>query len=422
MVPILKMGDYDDKSAIASVVKIVNQLSPTEYSNFEYDGVSVGQHALASSFRVTGRGTLLESEYHHWVHKHQLIGAICVQRAAKKIFEYHKPDSIALTHGIYVDHGTIAETARSMDIPVTVFVRPYRKDTVMFSHGDTYHRALIDEPVSIWNGIDLSAEKQETLSNYVESRRTGVLDSITYHPNPIECKREMFDSLGIASEKPIVTLFTNVLWDAQIYHACNAFPNMLEWLFETVEYFANRPEIQLVVRVHPAEVKARIKSQQPVMNELTSRFTVLPKNVVVIPPDSDISSYDLAEASTTCLVFGTKMGLEIALRRIPVIVAGESFVRGKGFTYDASTAKEYFSLLDDIPQIPRLSDSQFALAKKYAYHFYFRRQIDFGLFEEGSGRWGRFTFTDLSKLLVGSNKNLDTICSRLISREEIVVD
>ncbi len=421
LTPLIKMSDHESASSLRDTVALVDRLSTREYADFVYDGVSVGQHALASAYRVTGRGTLLDTPYHQWVHKHQLIGAICVQRTTKSILQQYKPDCIALTHGIYVDHGTIAETARSMGVPVTVFVRPYRRDTVMLCHNDTYHRALVDEPVSLWHGIEMTSKRREKLSNYVDSRRTGVLDSITYHPNPIEGRDKILKVLGIDSSRPIVSLYTNVLWDAQIYHACNAFPNMLEWLYETVAYFANRPDLQLVVRVHPAEVKARIQSQQPVVKEIAHRFPTLPENVAVVPPESDVSSYDLAEASCAAIVFGTKMGLEIALRRIPVIVAGESFVRGKGFTYDASSADEYFSILDDIPNLPRMSDESMEMAKRYAFHFYFRRQIDFELYSEDAVRGGgQFMFDTLDGLQDGANKNLDLICDGLLNRQEIL--
>lgn len=423
LTPLIRMSQYSNSSNLATAIDLVSRLAPDAYADYVYNDVCVGQHALASAFRVTGRGTLLNTPYHNWVLKHQLIGAIVVTMITRSILEEHKPSRIALTHGIYVDHGTIAETARSMGVPVTVFVRPYRKNTVMLCHGDTYHRALLSEPATLWSGRSLTTTERNTLMEYVQSRRSGSLDSLTYHPNPVEGREKVLNELGLSEQRPIVSLFTNVLWDAQIYHACNAFPNMLEWIYSTIDYFSKKPDTQLVIRVHPAEVKAKRKSQQPVVDELKNRFSVLPPNITVVPPESDISSYDLAEASQATLIFGTKMGLEIALRRIPVIVAGESFVRGKGITFDASSAGEYFELLDRIPTMGTMNDEQFELAQRYGYHFYFRRQIDFPFLQEGSSKEDLlFGFSDLTALLPDANAGLDTICEGLISGAEYIVN
>lgn len=423
LTPLIRMSEFCSKDDLNDAVQIVAQLSPESFSDFVYEDVGVGQHALASSFRVTGRGTLLDTPYHQWVLKHQLIGSIVVAKVTRAILKAHKPDRIALTHGIYVDHGTIAETARSMGVPLTVFVRPYRKDTVMLCHHDTYHRALLNESPSLWANRQLNEAEGSQLMEYVDSRRSGTMDSLTYHPNPIEGRDRIIEELELTKEKPIVSLFTNVLWDAQIYHACNAFPNMLEWVFETVDYYSKHPETQLVIRVHPAEVKSKRQSQQPVVDELKCRFPSLPSNIKVVPPENDISSYDLVEASQAALVFGTKMGLEIALRRIPVIVAGESFVRNKGITHDAASASEYFELLDRIPTMGKLSDEQFYRAQQYGYHFYFRRQIDFGFFKEGTSKEElRFTLKSLDELQLGQNSNLDKICQGLMTGSEFIVN
>jgi len=227
--------------------------------------------------------------------------------------------------------------------------------------------------------------------------------------------------LDLRPDRPIVSLFTNVMWDAQLYHACNAFPNMLDWVFETIEYFARRPELQLVIRIHPAEVKATKKTEQPVAEEIRQRFPTLPAHIRVVGPESDVSSYDLAEASAAAIIFGTKMGLEIALRRVPVIVAGESFVRGKGFTYDASSRQDYFACLDRLPDLPRLDDGQFERAQRYGYHFYYRRQMDFPFIEEGTEKTvKRLNLQDVAALGPGRNPTLDRICDGLIHGTEFV--
>ena len=69
----------------------------------------------------------------------------------------------------------------------------------------------------------------------------------------------------------MIGLLTNVSWDAQLHYPANAFPSMLEWLVQTCEYFATRPDLQLLIRVHPAEISGFPVSRQPILSELRKR-------------------------------------------------------------------------------------------------------------------------------------------------------
>ena len=49
--------------------------------------------------------------------------------------------------------------------------------------------------------------------------------------------------------------------------------------------------------------------------------------------------------------------------------------RGKGISRDPTTQKEYFAVLDSLPWRRRLDARRVERARKYAYHFFFRRMI-----------------------------------------------
>ena len=49
----------------------------------------------------------------------------------------------------------------------------------------------------------------------------------------------------------------------------------------------------------------------------------------MIRPEEEVSTYALADASDAVIIYATKTGIELAARGIPVIVAGESWLRGK---------------------------------------------------------------------------------------------
>ncbi|PJH74952.1 MAG: hypothetical protein CO064_09215, partial [Anaerolineae bacterium CG_4_9_14_0_8_um_filter_58_9] len=59
-------------------------------------------------------------------------------------------------------------------------------------------------------------------------------------------------ALGLDS-RPVVLLATNVLGDSLILGREVFSRSMAEWIGRTVQFFAERPDVQLVIRIHPGE-------------------------------------------------------------------------------------------------------------------------------------------------------------------------
>ena len=197
--------------------------------------------------------------------------------------------------------------------------------------------------------------------------------------------QEIARQVGLDPNKPVIGLLTNVSWDAQLHYPANAFPNMLEWLVQTCEYFATRPDLQLLIRVHPAEISGFPPSRQPILRELRKRIPQLAPNIIVVPPESGLSTYALMSLCNAAIIYGTKMGVELTSVGLPVIVAGEAWIRNKGMTHDASSPDEYFPILDRLPFAERLGPAQLARARRYAYHFFFNRMIPLPFIEPKAG-------------------------------------
>ena len=263
--------------------------------------------------------------------------------------------------------GVMGEVCRQEGVRIANWNVAYRKRRFIFSHDDTYHHTLMSEPQAEWEPVELGPERERTLMDYLASRREGMFDWIVFHRFAARKEpHELAASLGLDMRKPVVGLLTNVSWDAQLHYPANAFPNMLEWIVRTCEYFATRPDLQLLIRVHPAELNGFPPSRQPVLAELTRRLPELPPNVTVVPSESRTSTYGLMSLCDAAIIYGTKMGVELTSVGLPVIVAGEAWVRNKGLTYDASTPEEYFAILDRLPFKERLCADRLHRARKYA--------------------------------------------------------
>jgi hypothetical protein len=197
---------------------------------------------------------------------------------------------------------------------------------------------------------------------------------------------------------------------------------MLEWLVQTCEYFATRPDLQLLIRVHPAEISGFPPSRQPILAELRKRLPRLAANIIVVPPESGLSTYALMSLCNSAIIYGTKMGVELTSVGLPVIVAGEAWIRNKGITLDASTPDEYLRLLSQLPFADRLAPSQLSRARRYAYHFFFNRMIPLPFIEPKAGfPIYRLKLERLQQLLPGASPGLDTICDGILLQAPFVL-
>jgi hypothetical protein len=381
------------------------------------EGLPIGEHARAGALRYYARSTLEAEALAEPVLRRFVEAALLTAYATRRLLHEENIGVVVVNHGIYVPHGIVAEVARAEGRRVVAWNVAYRSRSFLFSHDSTYHHTLLSEPTSEWEDVEWTPERDAETVEYLRSRRRGGRDWIVFHnTKPIEDLRRAAPELGaIDLRRPLIGLLTNVAWDAQLHYPANAFSDMLDWILRTVRWFADRPDLQLLIRVHPAELSGDIPSRQLVVDELRRVFPVLPANVFVVPPDSPMSTYAAAEACDAVIIYGTKTGVELTSLGIPVIVAGEAWIRNKGFTTDASSVEDYFRILNRLPFRARMSDDAIRRARKYAYHFFFRRMIPIDqVTPTGSQPQFRLTIDQVDDLLRGRSAGLDVICDGIL--------
>lgn len=415
-------SEFVEADNLRQAREIAEGLTIDECFEYTYCGLALGPIVYSSILRFLLRETLADDYPTLSLCRDYLVAAIVMADISRRVVEQFHPDLIITSHGIYVNWGVITEYAKQRGIPVAVWGRGYRKGTLIISHGTTYHEDMLNEPLELWENRDLSSEEESVLDEYLRSRRTGSQDYISYHPNPEEDPVRVRQMLGLDREKKIVGLFPNLVWDARVVFHHTAFPGIMPWIHETIEYFLKRPDLQLVIRVHPAETKGFWETQQKLGDEIVRWYPNLPHHIKVIPAQSEISTYTLGDLIDAALVYTSKIGLELAVQGVPVIVAGEAFYRGKGFTYDPDTKQQYFALLDNLPTLQRNRPESIERAKRYAYHYFFRRLIPFKAVINPRGFECSISIQHLHDLDPGKDPWLDFINERLLTGKPFVHD
>ena len=414
-----RLSEFLDEQDRIEARELAFSVNPSEMTQFRWQGLAVGEHALAGALRYFAKGTLNSNDTTEVeVAKRYLEASILSAIATKRLILQEKVQHAAFHHGIYVPQGIVGEVCRAHDVHLANWVVAYRQNTLIFSHGDTYHRTLMNEPTDMWRNMTWSETQQRSIEDYLGSRVHGGRDWIYFHDKPNDDFNSFAKQVGMDPDKPIIGMLTNVFWDAQLHYRQNAFPNMLEWTLDTINYFRGRPDLQLLIRIHPAEIRGAVKSRQLLADEIAKAIPDLPENVFIIGPESDVSTYAAMQKCNAVIIYGTKTGVELTSIGIPVIVAGEAWIRNKGLTTDIKSRNEYLQVLDGLPLQQRLDPLTIENAKKYAFHFFFRRMLPLPfLHPMPKGPNFYIELATLSDLMPGKHEGLDIICDGILNAE-----
>ena len=373
---VLKFSDFITDEELRSI-------KDKDYSNFDFssirklvnEGVNVGEHANAGAIRY-----YLNSDYENLDNSKNILekylkSAIITQRVTERILKEKKYKEVFLNHGIYVPQGVIMDCARKLKVNCSAWTTGYRRNSIIVTRNDSLHRQLIYEDNSTWEQMKFDKKNEKKIDEYLKSRWVGDTDWEFYSKNPKFNGKEYLKERNLDLSKPIVGLATNVMWDAQISFPNKVFLDMLEWLFFTIDFFTKNDHLQLVIRIHPAELNISKKSSQRVFDEVKKRYKNLPKNILLIKPDDDISTYSVFEKCNCVITYGSKIAIETAAVNIPTIVCGENFVKNKNVTIDIDSKEDYLKVLKEIPLPKNIIKDKILRAKKYAYHFWFRKMM-----------------------------------------------
>lgn len=387
----------------------------SEVADYEFNGVALGAQVMASLYRHLLRVTI-DLEQHESLLREYLFTALVSSICADLLIEQYKPEHVLISHGIYSTFGAFSETCRARDVPVVTWGRHYRKNSLLFAHSVTYHKALIEESSDIWKSVQLTEDEKREIVSYYNAKIDGTDDYVTYYGDRARSSNRLKDTLELNDSRTVFGMFPNLCWDAQLHFSSLVFRTMKEWVVETVRYFATRTDAVLIIRAHPAEKRGAYQTQETVKDILTDNFQTLPENIRFIDSDSTISSYDLVSLVDAGLVYGTKFGLELAVKSIPVFVAGESYYKNKGITYDAVDSQHYFRLLDAFPTTLNMTDQMHERAVRFAHYYNFRRISSFPVARCDGPILKEFKIDSLDALRPGAMQELDSIMHSILNR------
>lgn len=294
-------------------------------------------------------------------------------RAALAWMQAHQPEVVILPNGSILEMGVVYQVARFLNIPAVTYefgeqrgrIWLARNAEVMRQETDTLWQARQDTP--------LTGEQLEQVRELFASRQRASLwenFSRRWQGQPSQGGEQARQALNL-DDRPVLLLAANVIGDSLTLGRQVFSQSMTEWLERSLDFFARRPDVQLVVRIHPGE---RYTKGPSVADVIRRRLPELPEHIHLVGAGDPVNTYDLVEIADLGLVYTTTVGMEMAMSGVPAIVIGQTHYREKGFTLDPDSWESYFELLDTVladPAAYRLTRQQVDQAWNYAYRFFF---------------------------------------------------
>jgi hypothetical protein len=127
------------------------------------------------------------------------------------------------------------------------------------------------------------------------------------------------------------------------------FPSQVEWMRHLIDHVAQRPDLFLIIRVHPRELpNLRDKVHSTHAKKLAELLVDLPNNVRVNWPKEGISLYDLIPQVDVGLNGWSSTGKEVALLGVPVVLfTGDILFYPASLNRLAKNQPDYFQCIDE---------------------------------------------------------------------------
>ena len=302
-----------------------------------------------------------------------------VGRVAMTYFEENKPDLVIVPNGTIQEMGVVYQYSHYLGIQTVTYEFSDKRDHMWLAQDDEVMR---QNTAGLWEARKtkpLSEDEWEQVRSLFSARQNGNLwenFSRLWQGQATEGGETIREKLDL-DERPIILLATNVLGDSLTLGRNLFTKSMEDWIARTLQYFIGRPDVQLVIRVHPGEM---VTEGQSILSVINAVAPVMPEHIHIIAPDEKVNTYDLMEISTLGLVFTTTVGMEMAMRGKPVIVIGDTHYRGRGFTLDPISWVDYYKTIGHVLQEPkkfRLSEEEVLSAWQYAYTFFFEYPLPY---------------------------------------------
>jgi hypothetical protein len=311
--------------------------------------------------------------------------------AAERLLDDLRPELVLFLERNYAAEAPISDVALVRGTNVVQYVSGPQDDTLVFKRFTRetrreHPRSLSEASWQAVRRMPWTPERDAELDEEF-AKRYGNAWALSRRIQGWTSDRprdEVIAALGLDPAKKTAVLYSHILWDANMFYGEDLFADQEEWFVETVRAAAANPNVNWIVKLHPANVwKLKREGIEDASDEealIREALGGVPAHVAVLRPDSEISTRSIFGVTDYGITIRGSVGFELPCFGVPVLTAGTGFYAGRGFTIDSATPAEYVARLGSIEQIPPLSPEQVELARRHAYALFRLRPTRFTSF------------------------------------------
>jgi hypothetical protein len=347
--------DADDETRIAGIVDKVNR---KDLAAWAIDGVELGRAALYEYLLQNKKLALTDDAWQAF--RPRLANVLRSFFAAQRILDRERPTRVVAYNTLYSVNAVWRAVADQRKIPV-YFLHAggslkNRLQTMTVGRDSTIRWAR--RLVEAWPEHREHPCHPEELSSVTDHftelfRGTNVFAySAPKSRQPDELRRK----LGIGAEQKLVVAILSSYDEYVAARAIGEFPDestllfasQIDWVKSLVEWFQSRPDLFLLVRVHPREFPNKREGAKSEHARLLEReLASLPPNVRVNWPADKLSLYDIAEHASVFLNAWSTAGKEMALLGLPVVAYGPQLLfYPPDLNYVGASRESFFTAIE----------------------------------------------------------------------------
>ncbi len=368
----------------ADLEEAIAQASVAELMDFSWKGVPLGRLALPSMRWVLRRHTLKEDESTRFLYRQYVLSAWRVQQEFSALLEESKPQAVVCFNGMFYPEATARWVAQQRGIRVVaheVGLQPY---TAFFTTGEP-----TAYPIDIPDSFQLTPEQDARLDDYLSQRMQGnfSMAGMRFWPE----MRRLDDAFlaRLAQFKQMVPVFTNVIFDTSQPHSNVVFADMFAWLDSVAELAKTHDDTLFVIRAHPDEARPGKQSRESVAEWVAQSKVTDPPNVIFVPPQEYISSYELIERAAFVMVYNSTIGLEAAIMGAAVLCAGKARFTQLPTVFFPPTPEAFRQQASEFLAVGKVhAPEEFQRnARRFLYYQLYRTSLPFHQWIEEDGLW-----------------------------------
>jgi hypothetical protein len=413
---LIEIKNYLSESDKLEIDVLATSLIDNQSSEYFYHGVDIIPIVNDSLSRYYYGATPINSDKKHSYY----VTALMSTKVAHNIHLIEKPDimvSHMYAYSEFQPYNIYYEN--QPDIPVFCLKgSPWKTDSININSMDVYRNEIrYNTYLASRKTETLNSQELNELKHFIDDRFKGINDEFalhSYYDNKADTPQ--INALNIDKNLKNVFLFSNVEWDVGLVDCHAVFKDVMDWVYYTIEAMKGNDEVHLYIKTHPNEVFG-VKSALTVAQKILVRYPKLPENVTLITPDMKIKPYSLFPHIDVGVVLSGTLGLEMALKNVPVIITGLAPYARKGFVQEPKDKIEYHTMLHASTNKISFDYEKLLL---FAHFYFIKMLIPLNLVDKYYGvdfQDIKYLVSSVKDLEVGKDYHLDHICDCILQNK-----